>query len=88
MSNKKPLYFLAAWELQAQLTAGQLTSVDLVKMYLDQIERHNLQGLKLRAVISARPKEQAVEEARILDAERAEGRTRGALHGIPIVLKV
>jgi amidase len=29
----------------------------------------------------------AIEDARQLDRERAEGRLRGPLHGIPIVLK-
>lgn len=82
------LIFLTAHELQARLASGLTTSTELVSEYLDQIECHNVQGLGLRAVLSVRPRAQALEEARSLDDERAKGHVRGALHGIPILVKV
>src|SRR5687767_14648178 len=40
---------------------------------------------KLNAIITVNPK--ALEEADMLDRERAQGKVRGPLHGIPIALK-
>lgn len=39
-------------ELQALLNSGMLQSIDLMHGYLDNIERHNSDGLKLKAIIS------------------------------------
>lgn len=47
-------------ELQALLNSGALNSTDLVHGYLDNIERHNLDGLKLKAVISVAPRASAL----------------------------
>ncbi len=75
-------------DIQNLMKSGNLTSVDLVKETLAQIERHNLQGLKLRAVISTAPENLVLETAARLDAERAKGETRGPFHGLPILVKV
>ncbi|MBI4477986.1 MAG: amidase [Acidobacteria bacterium] len=69
-------------QLQADLTAGVITSRQLVEHYLDRIETYED---TLNAVISINPR--AVQDADILDAERAAGIVRGPLHGIPIALK-
>jgi hypothetical protein len=78
-----------AADLQSQLSRGSITSVDLVLYYLDQIERHNLKGLKLHALISVTEKERLLSRARELDEERQKTKVPlGPLHGIPIVVKV
>lgn len=76
-----------AEELQELLTSGSLTSLDLINIYLGQIEQHNKNGLKLNAIISTAPQHIIAEQARLLDAERAAGSIRGPLHGIPVVVK-
>lgn len=80
---------LTASQLQDRLQGG-LTTVELVKSTLAQIDRHNKQGqgLALRAVISVAPEDVVLARAAQLDAERAQGKVRGPLHGIPILLKV
>lgn len=92
-SNLSPLspvdlLFLDASELQTRLTERKLTSVQLVKAGLEQIRRENHQGLKLNAIISTPPEEEVIKLAEELDREREQGRVRGPLHGITIIVKV
>lgn len=72
-------------ELQAAMTAGQLTSHALVQHYLDRIALYDKQGPKLNAFLLVNPR--ALTEADLLDKERAAKGPRGPLHGIAIVLK-
>lgn len=72
-------------DTQAALRAGTVTSADLVAMYLARIEAYDKQGPAINAMIRMNPN--AMAEARALDAERRRGRSRGPLHGIPVVLK-
>ena len=69
-------------ELRRALARGRVTSVQLVRAYLTRIDRYNP---LLKAAISVNP--QALEEAAVLDRERARGRVRGPLHGIPVAVK-
>jgi len=69
-------------QLQAMLAAGQLTSRELVRGYLQRIAQLNP---LLHAVIETNP--QAVAIAAQLDNERRAGHVRGPLHGIPILVK-
>jgi len=69
-------------ELQAAMAAGQLSSKDLVKGYLDRIQ--SLNSL-LHSVIETNPN--AISIAQHLDNERRKGMVRGPLHGIPILVK-
>ncbi len=69
-------------ELQALMASGAMTSQGLVKGYLDRIDQLNP---LLHAVIESNP--QAVSIARQLDNERRKGKVRGALHGIPVLVK-
>lgn len=71
-------------ELQEELSKGNVTSVDLVQMYLDRIEAYD-KSLDLNSIISIN--ENALETAKALDEERAAGKVRGVLHGIPIIVK-
>lgn len=61
---------------------GGLTSVELVNFLQARIRTLDSQ---LRAVIELNP--EALQTARELDRERASGKVRGPLHGIPILLK-
>ena len=72
-------------ELQAALSAGRTTSVELVEQYLDRIAQYDQQGPGLNSII--RVNGNALSEAAALDAERSSGRLRSPLHGIPIVVK-
>ena len=72
-------------ELSADMASGTVTSEDLVKAYLHRIETIDRAGPKIGSVLRINPN--ALEDARQRDAERAEGKLRGALHGIPVLLK-
>ena len=78
---------VSAFELSELLNTQAITSVQIVRLYLKEIEMHNRRGRQLRALISVAPKHELVRIARKLDEERARGKIRGPLHGIPIVLK-
>ncbi len=69
-------------QLQQALAEGRVTSRQLVQEYLARIGMHQN---RLNAAASVNPR--ALEEADVLDRERAQGRLRGPLHGIPIALK-
>lgn len=69
-------------EMQAAMKRGRISSRELVVRYLTRIA---LYEDKLHAVITVNPR--ALEEAEARDRERARGKIRGPLHGIPIALK-
>ena len=79
------LLLATAADLQAMLANKTLTSRELVKQCLERIARHN--GY-LKAVIALPTRELLYQNAELLDQERAAGKIRGPLHGIPILLKV
>ena len=72
-------------ELQAAMTAGQLTARDLTQMYLERIQQIDQRGPKLNAIVEINP--DALEIADALDHERKTKGPRGPLHGIPLLLK-
>ncbi len=69
-------------EMQAAMKAGRVTSHELVTQYLLRIALYNS---RLNAVIAVNPN--ALSQADALDRERAAGKVRGPLHGIPVALK-
>ena len=69
-------------QMRAAMEQGRITSRELVSLYLARI---GLYDAKLHAVITTNPA--ALQEAAERDRERAQGRVRGPLHGIPIALK-
>src|SRR6185295_794582 len=69
-------------EMQTAMREGRITSHQIVAQYLARIATYED---KLNAIISVNP--HALEEADARDRERAAGRIRGPLHGIPIALK-
>ena len=68
--------------LAVQMAAGALTARGLAEAYLARIEA--LDGT-LRSVLEINPDALAIAES--LDDERAAGRLRGSLHGIPVLVK-
>ncbi|GAA4742518.1 hypothetical protein GCM10023350_29080 [Nocardioides endophyticus] len=75
-------------EAQALLTKGSTTSVALVQAYLARIAAYDGpygDQPGLNAIL--RLNDQALAEAAALDAERAAGKVRGPLHGVPILVK-
>lgn len=77
----------SASQWQERLQNFNVTSVELVDLCLDQIGRHNRHGQCLNALISVAPQNTVRERARLLDEERAAGRLKGPMHGIPIIIK-
>lgn len=71
--------------LQKSMESGERTSASITQLYLDRIEALNLTGPRLHAIIEVNPDALAI--ARALDAERASGKVRGPLHGVPVVVK-
>jgi amidase len=69
-------------EMRAAMEQGKITSRELVTQYLVRIA---LYEDKLHAALTVNP--HALEEAAERDRERAEGRARGPLHGIPVAVK-
>lgn len=72
-------------EIQEALESGRVTSTRLVDAYLARIATYDQEGPALNSVIRLNP--EARERAVELDRERAAGRVRGPLHGIPVVVK-
>lgn len=72
-------------ELASMLDAGELTARTLAEAYLERIDGLDGTGPVLRSVIEVNP--DALEIADAMDQERREGRVRGPLHGIPVVVK-
>jgi amidase len=71
--------------LQADFAAGRRTSRSVCQAYLARIESVDRAGPALRSVITTNP--DALADADRLDAERRAGRTRGPLHGVPMLIK-
>ncbi len=71
--------------LQAAMKTGSTTSLALTRGYLARIKALDKNGPRINAVIEINP--DALEIARSLDRERAAGKVRGLLHGIPILIK-
>ncbi len=72
-------------QIQAKFESGELSIEQLVQAYLDRIDAIDKNGPTLHSIIQVNP--DALEIAKILDKELAEGKSRGPLHGIPVLLK-
>ncbi len=69
-------------ELSADMAADKTSALDISRFYLARIKQLNP---SYNAVISTNPNAEAI--AIELDKERAAGKLRGPLHGIPVLLK-
>jgi len=72
-------------DLRRALATGQITSAQLVQFYVERIAAYDQAGPRVNAVLAINPN--AAADARALDDERKRGRTRGPLHGVPVLLK-
>jgi amidase len=69
-------------DIQAALQSKRTTSREVVTQYLTRIATYDR---VLHSLVTVNPK--ALEEADERDRERAAGKVRGPLHGIPVALK-
>jgi amidase len=67
--------YASAGEQQAAMTDGRVTSEQLVKAYLERIERIDRAGPKLNSILALNS--HALADARKLDAERKAGKVPG-----------
>jgi amidase len=83
-ASRKPFTVVEATipEMRAAMEQGRVTSRDLVQQYLIRIATYED---RLHAAITVNPEALKIAEER--DRERAQGKIRGPLHGIPVALK-
>ena len=72
-------------DLQQKMQSKEYTSHAITQLYLTRIKDIDKNGPKLNAVIELNP--EALDMANSLDNERAAGKIRGPLHGIPVLIK-
>lgn len=72
-------------EMQQGLQSGKYTSVKLTELYLTRISEIDQGRHDLKSVIEVNP--EALMLAEQMDKERKQGKLRGPLHGIPILIK-
>ncbi|OAB27768.1 amidase [Flavobacterium fryxellicola] len=71
--------------LGEKLASGKYTSEQLVQLYLKRIEAVDKNGAQLNSVIEINP--DAIAIAVAMDKESKAGKSRGPLHGIPVLIK-
>ncbi|MFC4322553.1 amidase family protein [Litchfieldia salsa] len=71
-------------QIQKALQTNKITSVELVQMYLDRIEKYDQNGPTINSVLTINP--DALEIAAEMDKVRGKGK-QGPLFGIPVLLK-
>ena len=78
-SREADLAFMSIPQLAALLRAGEVSCLSLTELYLKRLKKYDPQ---LHCVVTL-TEAYAIEQARKLDAELAQGKDRGILHGIP-----
>lgn len=71
--------------LQEAMKSGKYSSQKITQLYLDRIQQIDKSGPKLNSVIEINP--DAISIAAQMDEERKNGKIRGPLHGIPVLIK-
>ena len=69
-------------ELQTAMQSGRMSAREVTQKYLDRIREIDP---KLNSVLETNPDALAIADG--LDRERKSGKLRGALHGIPVLIK-
>jgi Asp-tRNA(Asn)/Glu-tRNA(Gln) amidotransferase A subunit family amidase len=77
------LAFYSIGELAELIRTKQITSTELTKFFLERLKRYDP---ALHCVITFTD-ERAMNQAKLMDEEIAEGKCRGLLHGIPFGVK-
>ena len=78
-----PVYFKSATELTSAIRSGEITSLGLLNLYLNRIQRYNSE---INAVVAL---DIAAARTRAAEADRAiaQGKIWGPLHGLPMTVK-
>ena len=71
--------------LQEKMKSGTYTSKAVTQLYLDRIQQIDKAGPRLNSVIELNPDALSIAES--MDTERKNGKVRGPLHGIPVLIK-
>lgn len=79
-------------DIQKAMTAGKLTSVELVQSYLDRIDAYDKIAVSAPSIANTlssiiATNDEALTQAAALDEERAESGPRSLMHGIPVIVK-
>ncbi len=82
MPNKQRLSEETVASLRKKMESGEMTAESITKAYLDNIAELDK---AVNSIIEVNP--DALNIARALDKERKNGKVRGPLHGIPVVIK-
>lgn len=84
---KKPIQLeeLTIAQIQKKYQTGEFTIQQVVQTYLNRINSIDKNGPALNSVIVVNP--DAMKIAIELDKELKAGKSRGAMHGIPVILK-
>ena len=72
-------------QLQEGYKNNEYTITQVVQSYLDRIKAIDYNGPELNSIIQVNPDAIAIAEQ--LDKQLKEGKSRGALHGIPVIIK-
>lgn len=83
LGSTEDITSLSLAQLSARLRSRTVSSVEVVQACLDRISRYDKRVNSFITVMH----EQALAQARVLDAEAAANRFRSRLHGIPIAIK-
>lgn len=83
LGSSEDLTSLTLAQVATRLRSRSVSSVEVVQACLDRIGRYNK---RVNAFITVMH-EEALAQARLLDAEAAENKFRSPLHGVPIALK-
>ena len=81
--NSKPVYYQSATKLAKALKNGEISSVQLLDVYLERIGRYNP---KINAVVAMDVKAARIRAA-AADAALAQGKSWGPLTGLPMTVK-
>jgi amidase len=72
-------------ELQDKVKKGELSYEQITEKYLERIDKMDKNGPVINAVIEINPDAKTIAKA--MDEERKNGKSRGPLHGIPVLIK-
>jgi amidase len=72
-------------QLQEKMKAGTHTARSITELYLQRIDAIDRKGPKINSVLEINPEALSIAEG--LDKERKNGKVRGPMHGIPVLLK-
>jgi amidase len=78
------IVFESATSIVRKIKSKEVSVVEIVEAYLNQIENHNS---KINAIYQLRDRSEILKEAKDKDLQVANGCELGPLHGIPITIK-